>query len=121
MKTNELILVFAYGTLKKGFEFHYCLKGAALLAKGKTKENYSLYLDDYPIVCFYESLYPIEGEIYQVTDAIFAKLDSIEDYPKLYIRKKIPVILESGEEVEAWIYYKEHPSGKLLSSGKFKL
>ena len=48
------------------------------------------------------------------------KLDILEDHPDWYERKKVKVILENGEEIEAWLYFNEETEGrKVIYSGDF--
>lgn len=98
------MLVFVYGTLKRGHGNHVVLSngGASYLGEDTTVHKYK-FLD----LGYYPAVVPpakdaldtyIEGELYSVNDLV--ALDSLEGYPHLFTRKEI--ILTSGEE--AWMY-----------------
>ncbi len=46
----------------------------------------------------------VYGEVYEINDAALARLDQLEGHPNFYQRMKIKVILESGEQIDAWTY-----------------
>ena len=39
-----------------------------------------------------------------MSEETFARLDRLEGFPNLYGRERIPVLLEDGTRVEAWVY-----------------
>jgi gamma-glutamylcyclotransferase (GGCT)/AIG2-like uncharacterized protein YtfP len=59
------------------------------------------------------------GEVYEFceVDAVLAALDDIEGYSpsdpdrSLYIRRSVPVTLEDGRPVNAWVYFYNAPLG----------
>jgi gamma-glutamylaminecyclotransferase len=109
---NEL--VFAYGTLKKGFSNHHTLKssfvnGSKLICDAKTVESRVLVEDGglpkmSSIVSKKRGL-KVSGELYLVKDKLIMKdLDALEGHPKFYKREKIDVEMDNGMVVSAWCY-----------------
>lgn len=102
------MLVFVYGTLKRGHYNHKCLRGAEFVDTAQSVESY-------PMVCVNET-YPylidkegegfrIEGEVFRISQSILRVLDKLEDYPDYYGRREIPVQLDNGEELLAMCYF----------------
>jgi gamma-glutamylcyclotransferase (GGCT)/AIG2-like uncharacterized protein YtfP len=46
----------------------------------------------------------VHGALYEITKEHLRSLDRFEGYPRLYIRKTVPVITEDGREIKAIIY-----------------
>ena len=46
----------------------------------------------------------VHGALYEITKEHLISLDRFEGYPRLYIRKTVPVITEDGREVMAVVY-----------------
>ena len=65
-------------------------------------------LGSYPGVCKSDD-YQIYGELYEVNDEIFERLDCLEGYPSFYNREETPIIVEGGKPYIAYIYYIENP------------
>ena len=92
-------LVFVYGTLLRGEVNHYLLSGAEPLGPHRTEPCYTLFhLGAYPGVAPGGGT-AIHGEVYGVDGAGLARLDQLEDYPRLYDRRLIPTPFG-----RAWIY-----------------
>ena len=109
---NERKLAFVYGSLLSGgegkregaFGNHRVIEGAIFLGEHITNSEYSMVsLGGFPGVIENGDT-SIVGEVYEVTDEIFARLDMLEGYPTFYGRKQIKTAYG-----KAWIY--------LLSSG----
>lgn len=108
-KKRRYMFIFVYGTLKKGYLNHYLLVDAELIGKAKTIEKYSMYpsvCNNYPFAIESKKENFLDGEIYKIDKTIEKKLDILEGYPDLYIKKEIDVVLEKGEELKAIIYFK---------------
>ncbi len=113
--------VFVYGTLKRGFSNHYYLADAKFIGNATTKEKYAMYEDfGIPFVYKDEKVSHIKGEVYEVDDATLSAIDHLEGHPEVYKRELVKVILENGEEIDAWIYFYPEKRGKLNPSGEFK-
>lgn len=125
------IKLFVYGTLMKGFKYHYAMEDSRFLGCAKTKDNFALYARQYPFVTSIPNSdahsTTIHGEVYEVIDQdILLALDEIEGHPVDYVRKPVQVILEeSRETVEAWIYFNDRESVtgedvEVILSGDFR-
>ena len=121
MKSDKLIPLFVYGTLKRGFSNHDFLSGtdSKFLGKAQTTEPFALYVGNFPYVTSREPVCPIKGEVYMVDAETLSKIDELEEHPNWYKRGITEVILEDGTAIEAYIYFKDDPEGILIESGFF--
>lgn len=108
--------VFVYGSLLSGLFNHRLLEGSEFLGQGVTLEFFRLVsLGAYPACLSKGQGAPVVGEVYEVSDLTFSRLDRLEGYPNYYNRSKVGV--KVGEsEVKAWIYHIERDS--LLCRGE---
>lgn len=111
-------LVFVYGTLKQGHGNHQHFlessSGVNFLGSYVTPSRYTMYaLGGFPGVREGGTT-PITGEVYQIPENVFKRLDRLEGYPSFYGRKKIPT--KFGE---AWIYLvsEEYVNDHIVTSG----
>jgi gamma-glutamylcyclotransferase (GGCT)/AIG2-like uncharacterized protein YtfP len=113
--------MFVYGSLRKKFWNHRTyLKNSNFIGNGETKEKYSMYAYIIPYVVETEKTSHILGEVYEVDEETLKKIDNLEGHPICYKRKKVPIILESGEEIKAWLYFYPEPYGVLVESGNYE-
>jgi len=92
-------LVFIYGTLRRGGANHYILADANFLGRYETEPRYTMFrLGQFPAVVARGDT-AITGEIYRVSDAVFALLDELECYPTVFSRQLIHT--PAGE---TWVY-----------------
>ena len=99
---NEPIIYFAYGA-------NLNLDGMNTRCPGN-KPLCRAMLNDYRFM--FKSVADIEeavnhcvhGALYEITKEHLRSLDRFEGYPRLYIRKTVPVITEDGREVQAVVY-----------------
>ncbi|HOO33328.1 MAG TPA: gamma-glutamylcyclotransferase [Thermotogota bacterium] len=122
--------IAVYGTLKKGFHNHRLLKEARFVGKGKTKGKYLLTtiagnliepdkkgvepfqkfekkdLEETPFPYVFENReqYPIEVELYEVTEKQLKACDRLESVPYFYYRKTVEILL-ADEIVRAEMYF----------------
>jgi gamma-glutamylaminecyclotransferase len=116
-ENNSLVAV--YGTLRQGGRWHHLLSESLLLDFGYTYHSYALYLAEYPCVNKEQALYPIRVEVYKVTPQTLHSLDELEEHPNIYLRELIPVLLDKGEQIQAWLYFFPNATGQLLQHGDF--
>jgi gamma-glutamylcyclotransferase (GGCT)/AIG2-like uncharacterized protein YtfP len=122
--------VFFYGTLMTGFDRRRRLgMDDRLTFRGRGTITGKL---------FDLGLYPaavpaadgrVRGEVFEVTEAplVLAALDEIEGYEpaapdvSLYVRDVVPVRLDDGDSVDAWVYFYNAPLGQAprITSGDY--
>lgn len=92
--------VFVYGSLKQGFGNHRLLEGSKYLGEAVTKPEFTMYdLGAFPAITRGGSS-EIHGEVYEVDDNVFQRLDALEGYPNFYDRMQIETPYG-----EAWVYF----------------
>jgi gamma-glutamylcyclotransferase (GGCT)/AIG2-like uncharacterized protein YtfP len=105
-------LLFAYGTLQRGGQFHYFLEqcAAEFLGEGRLVTPYPLILADYPCLLDRPGAgHCVSGEVYRLPrPADWIAIDRLEAHPVEYIRRLEPIHL-NGEAVPAWTYFYQFP------------
>ena len=104
MNDTRDILVFVYGTLKRGQRNHGWIADSEYVGEETVRGFEMLDLEYYPAVIEGEG--EVSGELYRVMADVFRGLDYLESYPRLYNRMR--VLTSRGE---AWIYYFESDKG----------
>ncbi|KAH8346312.1 hypothetical protein KR084_001777, partial [Drosophila pseudotakahashii] len=106
-------VVFVYGTLKRGEPNHHWLTKkengeAKFLGRGTTAVKFPLVVGTRYNIPFLLARpgegNHIEGEVYEVNQAMFAKLDELEDYPAYYDREEQAILTEQNETIQCWLY-----------------
>jgi len=92
------VLVFVYGTLKRGHGNHHWLAGAPFMGEAALLNVVLHDLGPFPMAVPGEGL--VRGEVYAIDAAGLARLDRLEGYPRLYDRRPLP--LADGRT--AWVY-----------------
>ncbi len=102
-------LVFVYGTLRRGGSNHFRMEGAVF--QGAASVRGRLYrIDWYPGLVLDENGGGIAGDVFAVEPGHLRELDDFEGLSAdgvegtEYRRVQVPVTLESGTRVEAWIW-----------------
>ena len=116
MKTR---LLFVYGTLMQGFGNNRLLEGQTLIGQGETENKFTMYARGIPFVNENESTSKIKGELYEVQEDRFRRLDGLEGHPTWYERKLTNVIVNE-KEYEAWLYFNNHEKGHLVENGNYR-
>ena len=112
--------LFVYGTLMKGEHHHDVLKEARFVGLSETRPEYELVQIDY-----YPALIPggslrIIGELYEVDDALLARLDELEEVPHYYVRERIS--LADGSEAQVYVMPRDRANGaEPIASGYFRM
>jgi gamma-glutamylcyclotransferase (GGCT)/AIG2-like uncharacterized protein YtfP len=97
------MLVFVYGSLKKGFYNHSLLKESTLVGPAVTAPEFTMYdLGSFPAIT-HEGTTSIKGEVYDVKERTLADLDRLEGHPFFYRRMEIDTPYGI-----AWIYIMPH-------------
>jgi gamma-glutamylcyclotransferase (GGCT)/AIG2-like uncharacterized protein YtfP len=105
--------LFVYGTLKMGGCYHDRMNGTLLgeaVAHGWTMVD----LGPYPAVVSGPG--SVFGELYEVES--LDALDPIEDCPRLYNRRIVPVFVGAVQH-EAWIYFLAQSDAPVIESGRW--
>jgi gamma-glutamylaminecyclotransferase len=94
------MLVFVYGTLKRGHSNHALLQGCKWVSA--KAEGIELYAGEFfPFAKRGKGV--AYGELYNVNKEILQRLDRLEGHPHFYRRERTKVIVEK-KSVDAWIY-----------------
>ncbi|XP_026842614.1 putative gamma-glutamylcyclotransferase CG2811 isoform X2 [Drosophila persimilis] len=105
--------VFVYGTLKSGEPNHHWLTKkengqAQFLGRGTTAVKFPLVVGTRYNIPFLLAWpgdgHNIHGEIYEVDEAMFSKLDQLEDYPNYYDREEQTIRTETEGNLQCWLY-----------------
>jgi len=99
---NEPIIYFAYGANLNLDGMNNRCPGNKPLSKAVLK-NYRFMFKS--VADIEEAAnHSVHGALYEITKEHLRSLDRFEGYPRLYIRKTVPVITEDGGEIQAVVY-----------------
>lgn len=97
--------VFVYGTLKSGHGNHHILEHDRVIKFGAEIMMYPGHLVDlgaFPALLKTRTeLNQINGELYEVPEEVFRRLDMLEGYPNFYNREQ----RVTKNRHEAWVYF----------------
>lgn len=83
------MLVFVYGTLKRGLSNHHYLRRARFVGEATTPAGFLLFdLGAYPGAWMPGPL-ALHGEVYEVDSLTLAALDHLEEVPRMYRRERV--------------------------------
>jgi gamma-glutamylcyclotransferase (GGCT)/AIG2-like uncharacterized protein YtfP len=115
-----LVLAFFYGTLMSGFDRRQRLGlEDRIVRRGRGWIEAALFdMGTYPAAVPSPGQ-RAWGELVEIADAdsVWPALDDVEGYDpatpdsSLYVRKVVPVHLDDGRDVEAWVYFYNAPLG----------
>lgn len=117
MTMKGFLLLFVYGTLKRGQRNHPILLGEKYLGDAITSPNYTLVdLGDYPgmIEKPFGGL-AVRGEIFEIPSELLIELDKIEDSPSLFNLE--PITLADGSSAFSYMYKQSIEGARILSEG----
>lgn len=117
---TERVLVATYGSLRTGqANFHVNDRaGGKSIGEGWTDEKYNLYRYNgayFPSVSLEHNSHDskVRVEVFETTQSgLNGPYDSLEGYPSFYDRHQVPITLDSGEQVMAWIYHIDRDLGE---------
>src|SRR5262245_22778676 len=103
------MMIFVYGSLKRGFENHALLSAARFEGPHATARGFELFrVGRYPaLVRASQGL--VRGELYRVDGELLERLDVFEGCPELYEREVIE--LEDGSTADAYLMPAERVAG----------
>lgn len=113
--------LFVYGSLLSGlYNWSWALKHSNLLGKTTIEGNYTMVdLNNFPGVIIDDSNYSIiHGEVYEVDDHTYNKIEALEGYPVFYNRVKID--MPNFGEVEMYVLPSRYLSYPIIESGNWK-
>jgi len=120
-ESPESLYVFVHGALRSGNSHHGHLGNAKFLGKGRTKEQFALYLGVLPYVVKSEKVSWIVGEVYEVDKRTLRRLDLVEQCPAWHFREWVDVNLDNGQELKAMMYFVIERKKHLVLSGDFNV
>ncbi|QDH46553.1 putative gamma-glutamylcyclotransferase [Aeromonas phage LAh_8] len=107
------VLVATYGSLRSGqANYHVNSRaGGESIGEGWTCKEYQLgrYRGAYfPVVTLGNPVSQVRVEVFKTTeDGLHGPYDALEGFPSFYNRTQVPVRMDDGTEVMAWIYHIE--------------
>ena len=105
-------LLFAYGSLQRGGQYHFFLAGhdAEFLGVARLLTPYPLLLAEYPCLLDRPGAgHLVHGEVYRIgSTRNWRELDRLEGHPEEYLRRPEPVALHESI-VRAWTYFYQCP------------
>ena len=108
-KTNVLQdnVIGVYGTLKKGYSnYNWYLTKSRYVGAGKTQDKYPLVISGLPYLINEKGTgHNVDIDVFKVSDSVFDDIDALESHPTWYRREKIPVKMDDGSIVVAWVYF----------------
>lgn len=93
--------LFVYGTLKQGFNNHYIIENAPMIAKNTSIEGDMFSLGGFPGVVPGRGI--VWGEIYDITEDQLKRTDRLEGHPTFY--KRTPVVAGDDVKIECETYF----------------
>jgi gamma-glutamylcyclotransferase (GGCT)/AIG2-like uncharacterized protein YtfP len=102
-------LIFAYGTLMRGFGNNRLLEKARFITTAQTVEKYTMYVENtygtIPYVSNAKETSHIKGEVWEVDAECLKNLDSLESHPIWYTRELIDCVDVRGTKYQAYLYF----------------
>ena len=101
------MLVFTYGTLKRGKPLSGWMKNAEFISDGFTSKVKLFLPNDkfpYPFCVTSDDSSGVFGEVYKIDEKQLEVLDMVEGYPDMYDRIEIEVTLTKGVKETCYIY-----------------
>lgn len=103
------MLLFVYGTLKRGQRNHRLLADQRFVRSTRTTPGFRLYdLGPYPGVVRDADAGAVAGELFAVSECCLDELDDFEGVPDLFTRERID--LADGTTAWAYLYARPVPA-----------
>lgn len=120
MQPCDSLLLFVYGTLKRGEKNHNVMEDAIYLGDIQTSPDYLLVdLGPYPGMIekpLAGSM--VQGELFEIPSSLLNKLDKIEGSPYLFNLE--PISLADGSKAFAYLFKQSILEARMLSDGVWK-
>jgi len=119
---KDNILMFVYGTLKKGFGNHFFLENCKYVGEAKLHGHAIYHLGHFPgVLPSFSDRDAVIGEVYEVDPTSLVNIDRLEGNGFLYIRKDVEVELADKKQiVQTYIYNKIVNSEWQIKDGVFR-
>lgn len=123
------VFISTYGSLRRGMH-NWPVNGMGngkLVGLGKTDNNYNLYdLGSFPSVSLAHDSHgtQVVVEVYEAPadhTGMTGAYDRLEGYPNFYNRTEIPVTLDNGDTLTAWIYHIDEEGHRPVEGGDWCL
>lgn len=102
------MLLFVYGSLRRGQVHHGELRGAEYVRDVRTEPCYELVdLGPYPAL-LEGGATSVVGELYEVGDELLRALDAFEEVPEVYERKRARI---AGVQAQTYVMPRERAQG----------
>lgn len=123
------VFIATYGSLRRGMHNYRVnvMGNGQLVGMGETDENYNLYdLGSFPSVSLAHNSHDMSVvvEVYEApadNTGLTGPYDRLEGYPNFYNRTEIPVTLENGDTLTAWIYHIDEDMARPVEGGDWCL
>jgi gamma-glutamylcyclotransferase (GGCT)/AIG2-like uncharacterized protein YtfP len=100
------MLVFVYGTLKRGLRLHYHIADQQFMGEANTEPLYELFnCGWYPGLVECRDGISIAGEIWEVDDAGLTILDEVEGVDEQLFARRRVALLEPFDQREVFAYF----------------
>jgi gamma-glutamylcyclotransferase (GGCT)/AIG2-like uncharacterized protein YtfP len=97
------MLLFVYGSLRRGQQHHDQLRDARFVHDARTEACYELVrVDAYPALVEGGST-AVSGELYEVDAQLLAALDEFEEAPAVYQRQPLRIAEPAGVRAEGYV------------------
>ena len=104
------MILFIYGTLKRGFPAHDLMAGAEFIGEAVTEPGFRLYSEGwYPMMVTDPTGFAIEGELWEIPESVLSRLDHYEGSG--YQRVTIPLQSPHAEKLAVAYLYKGRVAG----------
>ncbi|MFW3388518.1 UNVERIFIED_CONTAM: gamma-glutamylcyclotransferase family protein, partial [Kocuria sp. CPCC 205274] len=125
------VFIATYGSLRRSMEnASVNLRGnGEFIGKGKTDDNYDLFKYGggyFPSVSLQHNAsgVPVVVDIYEAPEGhtgLTGSYDALEGYPDFYNRTEVPITLDNGDKLTAWIYHIDEVTGDRVEHGDWCL
>lgn len=100
---NDTPLLLVYGTLRYGMPNDVYMAG--LKEHGRATVKGTLYVRGFLPMLSKEGDDTVVGEIYEIPEDRWRRLDALEGHPNWYKREVVDALCEDGRTVKVWVYF----------------
>lgn len=119
------VFVATYGSLRLGMGNYgtNVRAGAVHVGTGKTVDNYDISPvggGAFPRLSLKHSTgnVPAVVDVFESSmDGLTGPYDTLEGYPNFYNRTVVPIVMDNGDTLDAWIYHIDEPASEIVEDG----